>query len=46
MSNKQSHLQRIQRIMNFYLKRGVNKERINEIYKKIINNKFNGRNCN
>lgn len=41
MSNKQSNLQRIQRIMNFYLKRGVNKERINEIYKKIINNKFN-----
>jgi len=33
---KQSKLQRIKRVMRFYLGRGVNKESVNTIYRKII----------
>lgn len=32
--------QRINRIMEFYHKRGVNKERVNNVYRKIIAIKF------
>lgn len=34
---KQTPLQRIIRVINFYYKRGVNKESVNELYKKILN---------
>lgn len=37
---KQSPLQRIQRVMNYYYKMGHNSERINLIYKKILNQKY------
>jgi len=33
--------QRINRIMEFYYKRGVNKESVNKVYYKIIKPKFN-----
>jgi hypothetical protein len=33
---KQSNLQRINRIMDFLHKRGVNKESVNTVYRKII----------
>jgi ribosomal protein S3AE len=39
---KQSHLQRINRVMKYYLDRGANKERVNDVYKKILKNKFKG----
>ena len=32
-----SNYQRIKRVMNFYYKRGVNKESVNSVYFKIIN---------
>jgi hypothetical protein len=35
-----SDLQRIQRVMNFYYKRGCNKESVNTLYKKILREKF------
>ena len=35
---KQTPLQRIRRVINFYYKRGVNKESVNELYKKILKN--------
>jgi len=35
MGKKLSHWQRILRIMEFYHKRGVNSERVNEVYRKI-----------
>jgi hypothetical protein len=38
--NKQSPLQRINRIMDFLWKRGNNKESVNEVYRKIINQKL------
>ena len=38
---KQTPLQRIKRVINFYYKRGVNKESVNELYKKILKNRFN-----
>ena len=31
-----SNLQRIQRVMNFYYKRGCNKESVNRLYYKIL----------
>ena len=37
---KQTPLQRIQRVMNFYYKRGCNKESVNKIYHKILKEKF------
>jgi len=33
---KQSNLQRIRRIMNFYYNRGQNREIVNDVYRKII----------
>ena len=38
---KQTPLQRIKRVINFYYKRGTNKESINELYKKILKNRCN-----
>jgi len=35
MKKKYSNWQRILRIMEFYHKRGVNKEIVNEVYRKI-----------
>ena len=32
-----SKYQRIKRVINFYYKRGVNKESVNDVYRKIIN---------
>lgn len=29
---------RIKRVMDFYYKRGVNSERVNSLYRKILNN--------
>lgn len=37
---KQSDLQRIQRVLNYYYKRGVNRESVNKVYHKIIFKKF------
>jgi hypothetical protein len=37
---KQSNYQRIKRIMNFYHSRGQNREKVNEIYRKIIKEKL------
>ena len=36
MKSKQTPLQRIQRIMKFNYNRGLNSERVNEVYRKII----------
>jgi len=38
---KQSPLQRIKRVINFYYKRGTNKESVNQIYFKILKEKLN-----
>lgn len=38
--NKQSPLQRINRIIDFNWRRGNNKESVNEVYRKIIKNKL------
>ena len=35
MKRKYSHWQRVLRVMEFYHKRGVNKELVNEVYRKI-----------
>jgi hypothetical protein len=40
MEKKQSNYQRILRIMKFYLLRGVCKERVNRVYRKIINERL------
>lgn len=40
MKTKQSALQRINRIMNFYYNRGVNKEKVNKLYKQILKQKY------
>ena len=37
---KQSDLQRIKRVMNFYYNRGCNKESVNDIYRKILKQKY------
>ena len=36
---KQTPLQRIKRVMNFYYKRGCNKESVNQLYFKILHKK-------
>ena len=41
MKNKQTCLQRINRIMKFNYNRGLNSERVNTVYRKIINLKLN-----
>lgn len=38
--SKQSPLQRVKRVMDFYYKQGYNSERVNSVYLKIIENKF------
>jgi chromosome segregation and condensation protein ScpB len=40
IKKKQSPLQRINRIMKFYASRGINLERVNKVYIKIINIKL------
>ena len=40
MRNKQSPMQRIQHIMNYYLRRGGNSERVNNVYRKILRQKL------
>jgi len=40
MKSKQSPLARINRVMKFYHERGQNREYINNIYRKIILQKF------
>jgi hypothetical protein len=35
---KQTPLQRIKRVINFYYKRGCNKESVNQLYFKILRN--------
>jgi hypothetical protein len=36
---KQTPLQRIKRVINFYYKRGCNKESVNQLYFKILDKK-------
>ena len=33
---KLSNIERIEEVINFYLERGVNKESVNNVYRKII----------
>ena len=40
MKLKQSRFQRIKRILDFYYKRGCNKESVNELYYKILKEKL------
>jgi len=40
MTAKQSAKTRINRVLRFYEKRGVNSERVNNLYRKIINDIF------
>lgn len=40
MKNKQSPLQRINRIMEFLHKRGNNKESVNKVYRNILKNRL------
>ena len=40
MKNKQAALQRINRIMKFYESRGVNKEKVNLVYRNILKNRL------
>lgn len=40
VKKKQSPLQRVNRIMKFYELRGLNSERVNNIYRKIISIKL------
>lgn len=40
VKKKQSPLQRVNRIMKFYELRGLNSERVNSIYRRIINIKL------
>jgi hypothetical protein len=39
MKQKQSALQRIKRVMKYYRLMGVNKEKVNKIYRKVIKNR-------
>ena len=41
MTAKQSARTRINRVLRFYAKRGINSERVNNLYRKIINDIFN-----
>lgn len=38
---KQSPLQRIKLVLNYYYKKGANKESVNKVYKNILKSKFN-----
>lgn len=44
MKAKQTALQRIQRIIKFNYNRGLNSERVNTVYRKIIKQKLEGSN--
>ena len=41
---KQTPLQRIKRVMDFYYKRGICKNSVDIIYKKILSQKYNVKN--
>lgn len=41
MKSKQSPRVRINRVMKFYYNRGINSERVNNLYRKIIYDIFN-----
>ena len=36
----QTHYQRIKRVLQFYYKRGQNRENVNEVYRKILKTKL------
>jgi hypothetical protein len=36
----QTHYQRIKRVLQFYYKRGQNRENVNEVYRKILKEKL------
>ena len=40
MKSTQSPLQRINRVMKYYLDRGTNSERVNKVYRNIIREKL------
>ena len=44
MTAKQSAKTRINRVMKFYYNRGINSERVNKLYIKIINDLYSRRN--
>lgn len=44
MKKKLSNIQRITIVMEFYHQRGCNSERVNKLYRKIINNVENNSN--
>jgi len=46
MSKYFKPITRIKKVMQFYYKRVTNKERINELYRKILNESYEKRNCN
>ena len=39
MTPKQSPLQRINRVMKFYLSRGQNRELVNKVYRNVLKNR-------
>jgi hypothetical protein len=39
-TTKQSPYQRMKRVIDFYYKRGCNKESVNRIYKQVLKEKF------
>lgn len=43
--SKLPNLRRIRIVLNFYRERGINSERVNTLYRTIINTPKNERNC-
>jgi hypothetical protein len=37
---KQTPLQRIRRVMDYYYRRGINREKVNNIYRKLLAEKY------
>ena len=40
MKSTQSPMQRIKRVMDYYYKKGANKESVNKVYKNILKGKY------
>jgi hypothetical protein len=40
MKSKQSALQRINRVVKFYMGRGVNKERVNKVLRNVLKKRY------
>jgi hypothetical protein len=40
MKSTQSPMQRIKRVMDYYYKKGANKESVNKVYKNILKAKY------